>query len=87
MGSLKKVTRSISVIFIGCALTPRLATGIVLELCKFHGEYKRIEFGGFRLDEQACRDIFDAICGMWLFRMATSSTFARLPPTDFPGRR
>jgi hypothetical protein len=61
MDRLTKLTKSISVIFIGCPLKPRLATRVVLELCKFPGEYQRVEFGGFRVNKQACRDIFGPI--------------------------
>jgi hypothetical protein len=87
MDSLNQVAKAFSIIFIGCALPPRLATSVVLELCKFSGEYRRVEFGGFRLDERACRDIFNAIENARCFRAVEMIGFDSFDAPSLPAER
>jgi hypothetical protein len=61
MYKMTKLKQPLSVLFLNCQVPPNIAIEIIVELCKFPGEYQRLNFGGFQLNALACREIFTAI--------------------------
>jgi hypothetical protein len=68
MEALTKVKQPVSILFFQCQLPPGIATAVIAELCKFPGEFQRLNFGGFQLNSSACKEIFSAIENARSFR-------------------
>jgi hypothetical protein len=61
MHKLAGVRRPVNILFFQCRFPPEMSTDVINELCKFPGEYQRLNFGGFQVNANACRVIFTAI--------------------------